>query len=138
MEAGVYCGVFFFKQKTAYEVRISDWSSDVCSSDLEVGVEELPPLDHALRRIVAIEDAVDRGHEGVGIAQAAAAGAARQRLSVAHARGGIGVGARPFGDRARSAACDPGLKIGLIGGRKRVVSGKSVSGSVDLGGRRIR
>src|SRR3546814_5063400 len=31
------CGVcvVFFKQKTAYEVRISDWSSDVCSSDLE-------------------------------------------------------------------------------------------------------
>src|SRR3546814_13833641 len=28
------CFVFFFKQKTAYEVRISDWSSDVCSSDL--------------------------------------------------------------------------------------------------------
>src|SRR3546814_1804625 len=27
---------FFFKQKTAYEVRISDWSSDVCSSDLHV------------------------------------------------------------------------------------------------------
>src|SRR3546814_4374549 len=31
-----YCIVcFFFKQKTAYEVRISDWSSDVCSSDLD-------------------------------------------------------------------------------------------------------
>src|SRR3546814_18973314 len=28
--------VFFFKQKTAYEMRISDWSSDVCSSDLAV------------------------------------------------------------------------------------------------------
>src|SRR3546814_2443921 len=28
--------VFFFKQKTAYEMRISDWSSDVCSSDLGV------------------------------------------------------------------------------------------------------
>src|SRR3546814_7351348 len=28
------CMVFFFKQKTAYEMRISDWSSDVCSSDL--------------------------------------------------------------------------------------------------------
>src|SRR3546814_3362271 len=27
---------FFFKQKTAYEVRISDWSSDVCSSDLRL------------------------------------------------------------------------------------------------------
>src|SRR3546814_8559416 len=36
-----YCYVcivlfFFFKQKTAYELRISDWSSDVCSSDLAV------------------------------------------------------------------------------------------------------
>src|SRR3546814_8477341 len=30
----IYCGDFFFKQKTAYEMRISDWSSDVCSSDL--------------------------------------------------------------------------------------------------------
>src|SRR3546814_20965404 len=28
------CFLFFFKQKTAYEMRISDWSSDVCSSDL--------------------------------------------------------------------------------------------------------
>src|SRR3546814_8613773 len=28
---------FFFKQKTAYERRISDWSSDVCSSDLRLG-----------------------------------------------------------------------------------------------------
>src|SRR3546814_6581934 len=32
---------FFFKQKTAYEMRISDWSSDVCSSDLDPGVVEL-------------------------------------------------------------------------------------------------
>src|SRR3546814_1730887 len=32
---------FFFKQKTAYEMRISDWSSDVCSSDLLSG----PPFD---------------------------------------------------------------------------------------------
>src|SRR3546814_7287580 len=32
----VVCFVFFFKQKTAYEMRISDWSSDVCSSDLLV------------------------------------------------------------------------------------------------------
>src|SRR3546814_7427316 len=39
--------LFFFKQKTAYEMRISDWSSDVCSSDLEYitqtfGFEEMP------------------------------------------------------------------------------------------------
>src|SRR3546814_4709287 len=32
---GFFC-VFFFKRKTAYEMRISDWSSDVCSSDLLV------------------------------------------------------------------------------------------------------
>src|SRR3546814_15872253 len=30
---------FFFKQKTAYEMRISDWSSDVCSSDLKLRIE---------------------------------------------------------------------------------------------------
>src|SRR3546814_7685438 len=29
---------FFFKQKTAYEMRISDWSSDVCSSDLSIAL----------------------------------------------------------------------------------------------------
>src|SRR3546814_1014294 len=32
----LYFIIFFFKQKTAYEMRISDWSSDVCSSDLSV------------------------------------------------------------------------------------------------------
>src|SRR3546814_5481878 len=32
---------FFFKQKTAYEMRISDWSSDVCSSDLRPHTENL-------------------------------------------------------------------------------------------------
>src|SRR3546814_11097859 len=35
---------FFFKQKTAYEMRISDWSSDVCSSDLVRGAEALDLL----------------------------------------------------------------------------------------------
>src|SRR3546814_5694471 len=34
----VVCWFFFFKQKTAYEMRISDWSSDVCSSDLTFGI----------------------------------------------------------------------------------------------------
>src|SRR3546814_8694739 len=38
---------FFFKQKTAYEMRISDWSSDVCSSDL-IGDEQNDPLRHML------------------------------------------------------------------------------------------
>src|SRR3546814_3995927 len=45
--------LFFFKQKTAYEVRFSDWSSDVCSSDLVV------PTDH-----VVIEERPCRGVSG--------------------------------------------------------------------------
>src|SRR3546814_9736683 len=36
----VFC--FFFKQKTAYEMRISDWSSDVCSSDLHYRKSQRP------------------------------------------------------------------------------------------------
>src|SRR3546814_10187679 len=35
------CFFFFFKQKTAYEMRISDWSSDVCSSDLDLNLAGL-------------------------------------------------------------------------------------------------
>src|SRR3546814_6885504 len=36
MHSGCFvCFFFFFKQKTAYDMRISDWSSDVCSSDLD-------------------------------------------------------------------------------------------------------
>src|SRR3546814_14189999 len=37
--------IFFFKQKTAYEMRISDWSSDVCSSDLP-GRQAVAPSLH--------------------------------------------------------------------------------------------
>src|SRR3546814_1734665 len=53
--------VFFFKQKTAYEMRISDWSSDVCSSDLlaphrldEIAtdaIELAQPLAHRAERL---------------------------------------------------------------------------------------
>src|SRR3546814_10557946 len=44
--------VFFFKQKTAYEMRISDWSSDVCSSDLQDMVElRIAHMGVDLRRV---------------------------------------------------------------------------------------
>src|SRR3546814_4494444 len=61
----VFLRVFFFKQKTAYEMRISDWSSDVCSSDLGPGImawgrppdsrppRRADPLRQDLRRNVA-------------------------------------------------------------------------------------
>src|SRR3546814_2792442 len=42
---------FFVKQKTAYEMRISDWSSDVCSSDLRMA--EVTPTVTALRQRAA-------------------------------------------------------------------------------------
>src|SRR3546814_9760290 len=38
---------FFFKQKTAYEMRISDWSSDVCSSDL---MSVVPDVDFTMKK----------------------------------------------------------------------------------------
>src|SRR3546814_4404191 len=40
--------VFFFKQKTAYEMRISDWSSDVCSSDLNSPVAAVHALAYPI------------------------------------------------------------------------------------------
>src|SRR3546814_13026576 len=59
---------FFFKQKTAYEMRISDWSSDVCSSDLLVGAR----LDVDAEMLgVAVSDAavdpVGSDHEVVAV-----------------------------------------------------------------------
>src|SRR3546814_10841082 len=53
---------FFFKQKTAYEMRISDWSSDVCSSDLETATT-LGAAWH-LNRWIAIEGNLI--HEAIG------------------------------------------------------------------------
>src|SRR3546814_2097972 len=39
---------FFFKQKTAYEMRISDWSSDVCSSDLQQSAAQMETLTEVI------------------------------------------------------------------------------------------
>src|SRR3546814_8934501 len=59
---------FFFKQKTAYEMRISDWSSDVCSSDLEPGAADVAaPLERARS-----ESQSAHAVEGIEAAQAAA------------------------------------------------------------------
>src|SRR3546814_3163158 len=48
-------GLFFFKQKTAYEMRISDWSSDVCSSDLLCQRRDRPALQEGRRAAEAQE-----------------------------------------------------------------------------------
>src|SRR3546814_7791154 len=47
---------FFFKQKTAYEMRISDWSSDVCSSDLNepTGVRAAPTITTSISELLMV------------------------------------------------------------------------------------
>src|SRR3546814_2934459 len=62
MRKGVF--FFFFKQKTAYEMRISDWSSDVCSSDLkDDGRNRILSVDCDPCRIVMMAGilGIDRG-----------------------------------------------------------------------------
>src|SRR3546814_7974871 len=74
---GVVFGVtffFFFKQKTAYDVRISDWSSDVCSSDLRIPRRRIPRRriprrrigEAVRRRALADRDSPEAGGEGAG------------------------------------------------------------------------
>src|SRR3546814_16937967 len=104
-------GFFFFKQKTAYDMRISDWTSDVCSSDL-----------------------TDGGCHG-------AHGGRRQRPA------GLGaVHEAPTNDEPGRVVRHPcralrrprrRRRLGRSPDRKSVVTGKSVSVRVDLGGRRI-
>src|SRR3546814_2760960 len=53
---------FFFKQKTAYEMRISDWSSDVCSSDLFVYRGALVREDEVRETVVTRQP-----HDPVGL-----------------------------------------------------------------------
>src|SRR3546814_9306025 len=58
------CLFFFFKQKTAYEMRISDWSSDVCSSDLKNAGERQIVVWSGQRRDIADGDADARDVHG--------------------------------------------------------------------------
>src|SRR3546814_11458306 len=101
--------MFFFKQKTAYEMRISDWSSDVCSSDL-IGSREQRRERHFLLGAITFGDTLD---------------------GIAHRFGpfvlvGFEV-VRADNSQTKADNAD----------RKSVVKGKSVSVRVELGGRRI-
>src|SRR3546814_18136510 len=106
---------FFFKQKTAYEMRISDWRSDVCSSDL-MDAELFSRLLDCVRVGLG-----ERGEAGVGEAG-----------GLDHAQiGGVG------GDAVLADAVFHGQNAGdLFVDRKGGGVGKSVSVRVDLGGRR--
>src|SRR3546814_8237996 len=87
--------VFFFKQKTAYEMRISDWSSDVCSSDLRIGtiaaIDVVPTVaDRILDRVVAgaavdrvVAEAADQRIVPLAADQRVVTGQARQDIAAA-------------------------------------------------------
>src|SRR3546814_17499167 len=122
----VICVVlFFFKQKTAYEMRISDWSSDVCSSDLTRG-----------------------GPGGSRLFPAHPGDLRPPRGSPHPRRGDVRHGPDRHAARLRTGGCDGRSDRGRQGpgrrlpadrrgpDRKSVVEGKSVSVRVDLGGRR--
>src|SRR3546814_2303359 len=72
----VYIFVFFFKQKTAYEMRISDWSSDVCSSDLQHG------LGSALSLFGGLEDKNHPAIEITGFGQITRSPQQHRRMSI--------------------------------------------------------
>src|SRR3546814_18549708 len=103
------CVFFFFKQKTADEMRISDWSSDVCSSDLT------PPATVA-----------------TGCSLANATNLSLASIAASPARSTIVVRPRSALRAWPSATFFLSCEIGRASCR-----GKSVSVRVDLGGRRI-
>src|SRR3546814_11091797 len=61
------CDVFFFKQKTAYEMRISDWSSDVCSSDLKAAPGFVNQASFDAGALTIGEDVIHRARVGVRV-----------------------------------------------------------------------
>src|SRR3546814_7484671 len=75
--------LFFFKQKTAYEMRISDWSSDVCSSDLHRHPVGKGPAEH--RRVEGMRAFLVGRRQLVPVALAHAVAAERGAVLVARA-----------------------------------------------------
>src|SRR3546814_19772161 len=57
---------FFFMQKTAYEMRMSDWSSDVCSSDLATGVDAARDIQVELAHFEQVVQVVEAALDGFG------------------------------------------------------------------------
>src|SRR3546814_644018 len=87
---------FFFKQKTAYEMRISDWSSDVCSSDLRIaGTESFQGAPRV----------------------AGAAGTANNECECPDRRRGCKIARQPQAQRAAAGRCDQGIADPQVDGR---------------------
>src|SRR3546814_2962776 len=83
---------FFFKQKTAYEMRISDWSSDVCSSDLAGGNGELIMRKSISRAATPLALALLLAACGGGKTPANEAAAEKGEAQAGHAEGEAEIG----------------------------------------------
>src|SRR3546814_12575330 len=117
---------FFFKQKTAYEMRISDWSSDVCSSDLLV--------DRICHSSLMIAD-FRNGTFGENLTIWSCHFTAR--FGAASISGAKALVRTPNVTRHDYVSGRPDTVHWISIDRKRGVLGKSVSVRVELGGRRL-
>src|SRR3546814_9328325 len=107
---------FFFKQKTAYEMRISDWSSDVCSSDLLPPRPAVPPrpvVPRLRRRRAGFQLArIDRLVPVTPVPAAAAAGGGRVHKGRTARPAVDSAAAGRYGDRrAARARCARALEL---------------------------
>src|SRR3546814_20974477 len=130
------CIFFFFKQKTAYEMRISDWSSDVCSSDLgEGGAHQVDRAD--LDSVGELNDRefVRAGAHSPHRRAEPTGNMFEHETGSPRAAPGASEAHRPV--RSKYGARSPAARARWRADRNSGVAGKSGSGRVDLGGRRI-
>src|SRR3546814_13127027 len=130
---------FFFKQKTAYEMRISDWSSDVCSSDLKKAdataaaeaerqaarIAAQEKITQARAAAAAVEAAQRREQQAIKLSAQTARQAALEARRLAQ------TAANPSTRGVAPGSIDRG---GRSVDRKRVVEGTNVSVRVEHGG----
>src|SRR3546814_15962150 len=109
----------FFKQKTAYEMRISDWSSDVCSSDLSRRFSR--GRRGCAWRFRLVMDAPRWGRNGQAHPSHGQGAAANARFATGHTHSALACPASEPADRRSEG----------------VEQGKSVPDRVNIGGRRI-
>src|SRR3546814_19986435 len=125
--------VIFFKQKTAYEMRISDWSSDVCSSDLPLALKSRMDEGIEILPIFRLRWLENRGvsmgffHAETDVMRWLLVGMTMVIAAF--------VGVWLWREKARQDVAALGLVLG--GARKRVGVGKGVSVGVEPGCRRI-
>src|SRR3546814_19232779 len=107
--------IFFFKQKTAYEMRISDWSSDVCSSDLDPAPRAAIYSPKATSMALGKLGRIPAGPSTIMIAtmKLRAQNSPAQRISIT---------VRKRTPQASGTHTDNGAKIGRAACRERVVS----------------